>query len=441
MSTQVFVDDTDAGINYSTGWQPQTFTNGDATSLPVSPHYGTLHVPSTGVEFANFSYSFIGKLFFTFGYNEPNAESLGTSITAWFLPKTPTATIRNCTIDGHQKGMIFREVSLLACQTQSALQPGQHKLFVNIEPSTANSLSMDYLSYTPSGDTSGQDLLYNAGAPAIITPDPTFAQGAILDLEFTGYSLGMYAQFFSGDSHTPSIAQYSIDNQPLINFTIQNPTTSSNPTAGPQLVLQTPRYTLERHLFRFVFQGTSQTVPFQPFHVVVQNNTSHLNLQPFPLLSSSSQASKKNADNNTLRIGIAIGVVASILTILAFILCIFFIRRRRRALQLEDSDPASLARPFMIPRILRIEPLKRQRVDSEAELTSAKPSAAGDRTLPVAASPHRPNQRVFVHVDSEDQRRSDEADEEDILELPPAYRSAVQAPTVPGSMTARPFLT
>ena len=80
-------------------------------------------------------------------------------------------------------------------------------------------------------------------------------------------------------------------------------------------------------------------------------------------------------------------------------------------------------------------------MDSEAELTSAKPSAAGDRTLPVAASPHRPNQRVFVHVDSEDQRRSDEADEEDILELPPAYRSAVQTPTVPDSMTARPFLT
>ena len=188
MSTQVFVDDTDAGINYGTGWQPQTFTNANATTLPISPHYGTLHVPSAGVEFANFSYSFVGKLVFTFGYDEPKAEFLGTSITAWFLPNTPTATIRNCTIDGHQKGLIFREVSLLACQTQNSLQPGQHELFVNIEPSASNSLSLDYLSYTPSGDTSGQDLQYDAGAPAIdiITPDPTFAQGPILDLEFIG---------------------------------------------------------------------------------------------------------------------------------------------------------------------------------------------------------------------------------------------------------------
>lgn len=232
-----------------------------------------------------------------------------------------------------------------------------------------------------------------------------------------------------------------MDDQAPINFIINNTATLTSGSTTTDLVLQTPRYPLGQHHFHFDFLGTNDTVPFNFTQIIVQNSTSHVNLDSFPSISTtgtmalaSSSSSIRSQSPKAGHLGLAVGVIAGAVVTLVLILCIFFRRRRKRSqVAVEESNDSELAiQPFILPRIFQIGRAKER--GGEEQLQGGGRLKPG-RSVPLAS---RPTPRVIMHVDSEDQPNEPSDMQTEIVELPPAYRSARQSQTSLNYSVAQP---
>ncbi|KAF8882312.1 hypothetical protein CPB84DRAFT_1827860 [Gymnopilus junonius] len=197
------------------------------------------------------------------------------------------------------------------------------------------------------------------------------------DLDFVGYSLGVYLTSNILNPYTVT-ALYAVDDQAPTKFTIKNTATEVNPSVVG-LILQTPVYPLGQYHIHITFPNVNNHTFLTFWQAIIQKTTSH-NLQIFPPR-----------------------------------------RRKRSKFSDKGSESALAADPFILPRILRIEAMKRRAL-MEGQSQVRGRSKAEQRPNNVAINTiNQPVQRVIVHVDSEDQPDVPEQVVE-VLEPPPAYR-------------------
>ncbi|PPQ64862.1 hypothetical protein CVT26_002580 [Gymnopilus dilepis] len=422
-------DDSNPNIIYTgSGWVAENFDAGNVTKLPVMPLYNTLHSLRPGTS---------GEIQFTFNGSEQSHLVMNL--------QNDQATF---------------------CVPGVGLSNGTHIL--NISVSNSSTVLFDFITYAASEGTSVGDVLYYSDDPSVKVSPPVpfrdsadFPPGRSVDIDFVGYSLSAYALYAVFDLQTPeSTASYAVDDGTPINFTISNPIAIQDHFQGPQLLLQTPNYQHGKHHFHLDFFGTDETVPFTFLQVVVQNTAdTKIKLAPLPSTPLSALPSSKtsplatsgvspaltiptvsstgesgpapssltSAEHPGNRLALLIGAPIGAIALLIVILCLFFYGRQRLTIDLRID--ATYVRPFIIPRILQIGPVKLRSGNIQTEDSgSSKPSnqvSAGERaqqeSVNASRSLERPR-RVIVHVDMEDQPDPSDPQEE-IEELPPAYLS------------------
>ncbi|PPQ64881.1 hypothetical protein CVT26_002599 [Gymnopilus dilepis] len=388
----VFVDDSDPRIVYQQMAPDENVRATDIAQFATSPIYGTLHATT-----------FLSGTF-TFDFE-------GTSIGAFFTSNSTTSALKTCVVDNVQQDVVLEENGAsVVCQTSNPLQPGKHTLIVSITTvflDEGDLVLFDYIQYTPSGaDTSGEDIVYYTGDPTIklSSSGQVLETGGTLDLDFIGYSLSVFVDFSSADSHSPSNVSYAIDGgEPLI-FTIENFASTENSDVDAALVLQTPVFSAGQHHLHLIFLGSSETVPFNLNRIIVQNSnfrTSDLN--PFPPISSVVQGQINTPSSSSvlsgppvttpappiasslrhpissvlppsssnqsaallpsgrgrldgIHLGLALGIAVAVIGCLICCLCIFIHRRRKMFVPSDGTlHPDVFARPYLLPKILRLD--------------------------------------------------------------------------------------
>ncbi|KAF8879785.1 hypothetical protein CPB84DRAFT_288028 [Gymnopilus junonius] len=272
------------------------------------------------------------------------------------------------------------------------------------------------------------DLLSKIQNTTFISPGDSW------DFDFLGYSMGVYVTFNNTETSFSEIAaSYTLDGEEPINFIIQNTEVDAHYFGTQALILQLPKNPLGQHHLQVNFPDIHEPTPLRFEQIIVQNTTSRT-LPPFPTpLTGVLTHGSPGVTNLGTSIGVAVGVGTLLLAIVLY--TIFRYRQKRITLLKEIGNSELAARPFLLPRILRIEAAKRrgpsiQLLPQRREHTKA---VRGPHNVNVDGvteeGQHAVQRAVIIHVDSEDQQNDGEQ-ETGPLELPPAYRSVLRSETI-----------
>ncbi|KAF9554195.1 hypothetical protein CPC08DRAFT_785088 [Agrocybe pediades] len=250
---QVFVDDHDPGITYTSNWSPDT--NLTTFLQPIgaigndTPRYGTLHTyVNTGTP---------GSVFYSFE---------GTAVTAF------VSGLANCTIDDSAISISTADdQQRFACSNAEPLPPGKHNISIDVLSSSLNTnTSFDGLFYTP--------LTSPAGALDMVFTPPN---------DEISFNLSLPVEENTLKSTEPALLNYTIDGGEAVTFNVSNPfpfSTFGKPQpAVHKLAMQTSKFDLGEHTFHMELLGPDiNPTPFKVSMIFVQAADRNLDAFPAP---------------------------------------------------------------------------------------------------------------------------------------------------------------
>lgn len=148
-SRSVIIDDTSSSITYSPGWRLRTFSisNLQATGSPIPPRYGTLHVNEFDASSANFTFAFTGECS-PVKHISLIILHIGVGISAFFT-NTNIGAIDSCILDGQPMTISPGDDPQTVQCTINQTSPQVHEFMVISAAGWAESVSFDYLAYSP----------------------------------------------------------------------------------------------------------------------------------------------------------------------------------------------------------------------------------------------------------------------------------------------------
>ncbi|KAF8882307.1 hypothetical protein CPB84DRAFT_1750930 [Gymnopilus junonius] len=157
---------------------------------------------------------------------------------------------------------------------------------------------------------------------------------------WASYSMGVYGTFNNTETSFSEIAaSYTLDGEEPINFIIQNTEVDAHYFGTQALILQLPKNPLGQHHLQVNFPDIHEPTPLRFEQIIVQNTTSRT-LPPFPTPLTGVLT---HGSPGVTNLGTSIGWLQKRITLLK---------------EIGNSELA--ARPFLLPRILRIEAAKRR---------------------------------------------------------------------------------
>ncbi|KDR71476.1 hypothetical protein GALMADRAFT_159330 [Galerina marginata CBS 339.88] len=449
----VIVDDTDPAIKYGSGWA--LFDNeGASLGHTGGALYNTLHGTTSQTKF-------------TFTYN----GALGSLFVVGTI-RTGSPASWNCTVDNKPIPTFQPKEAAnhfkMCGTTASPGMTGDHTLQFNVNPLGESAAFFDYVLYTPAPTSGPQDQVFNSSNArfqysqhwvSTLLGQVTPTAGEKLEFDFNGYSLTWFG-FFDGIAVGQASATYSLDGLDPITFIIDTKSSELSEMTD-QVFFQTPTFDLADHHLEVVFQGSSDGIPLSLNRIVVQNDTFGIRLTPTPSNTIGSRpgatsATSGNHGEPTHSVSNGVQkpppkpgiIVGSIIGVVAVLVCIAILTRRRLLRRINDSSQARNERPEPFHHLPVAEsnrstekhfqdvggnsmavgqcsiprPSKTRRwAETTASIFRTSPPSSANETETALAPPsHRRPPRLLMHQDS-GARVPQPDDESEIIEVPPTY--------------------
>ncbi|KIJ36346.1 hypothetical protein M422DRAFT_232584 [Sphaerobolus stellatus SS14] len=332
---KIVIEDTDSSIQYVGPWQQVGLEPEDDGNFG-SPYNGTIHATTSD---ARLSFSFNGSSITAYVTNNGEISKRQAAIYDWV-----------CAVDGSdisaQPLFQWIESNWPLCSA-SDLEDGPHTFSLSVT-TTGKAFYMDSIEYIPSPTVPLDSAIIKIDHtdPALTLSGEwtnlngvaysTQSKGAEITLDFIGISVTWVGWIPSQLSHSPSSANYTIDDEDPKTFLLNGLPGNSDTDLFNQTFFSLSNLSPGPHVLKVTHMGTDDQTPLTLEYLFVQNSTvppdqstdSSSSPSPSPYLNATATAI---IGSRHIPLGALIGGIAGGIVLILLVTALIIWRRKRRS--------------------------------------------------------------------------------------------------------------